>query len=203
MRPLCLILVLLVAASTCLAATYPIAEPDLLAEMEARAGDPHVLEKLRDALAERAAHYRPWSLVDLPEASRNDSYLVDMTYTLPFDVPKVDKDGRVVGVLYPRGYTFNPLDYIKADPPVLVVFNGESEKEIKWVQRWLSRPHPPVYLLITKGDWVELSKRLRKRVFYLTPLIRDRLRLKATISVVYRDPRQRRFMRVDVYRPGE
>jgi len=189
-------------AVPCQAATYPIAEPDLLKEMEARAKDPRVLEKLREALAEKARSYRPMELVDLPETSRNESYLVDMTYTLPFDVPKVDKDGRVVGVLYPKGYTFNPLDYVEADPPVLLIFNGENEKEIRWVEKWLSSSHPPAYLLITRGDWIKLSRRLKRRVFYLTPLIRERLHLRATISVVRRDPVRRRFMRVDVYRPA-
>ena len=195
-----LVLVTLILASPCLAATYPIAEPDLLEEMEARARDPRVLEKLREALAERARHYKPRATVDLPEAKKDESYLVDMTYTLPFDVPKVDKEGRGVGVLYPKGYTFNPLDYVGADPPVLVIFNGESEKEIRWVEKWFSKPHPPVYLLITRGDWIKLSRRLKRRVFYLTPLIRDRLHLRATISVVRRDPVRRRFMRVDVCR---
>ena len=85
--------------------TYRIAERDALTEIEERAKqvDWHkVLDK------RKIENYQgPPDRVRLPRAKRNRSFQVDMTYTTEIDVP----DGKG-GILYPTGYTFNPLDYI-------------------------------------------------------------------------------------------
>ena len=53
-------------------------------------------------------------------ARKERTFLVDMTYTLDRDI--ADEKGNVV---YPKGYTFNPLDYITY-PGTLVILDGNS-----------------------------------------------------------------------------
>lgn len=181
------------------AATYPIAEPDLLEEIEARI--PEAIERFKQKLPElmeKLKNYRLKEIIRLSPARKNYSYTVAITYTLPYDIPKVDENGKVVGVLYPKGYTFNPLDYIYQDPPTLVIFNGKRKVEVEWVKKhWISKPG--VMLIVTEGSWHELINQLERPVFYLTSQMKKVLKLKHTISVVYRDRKNKSLMRVNVY----
>jgi len=182
------------------AKTYPIAEPDFLSEVHRRAEwyIHNQWQQDRERLLEKIKHYKPEKLIHLKPAPKDYSYTVKLTYTLPYDIPRVDKQGRVVGILYPKGYTFNPLDYISADPPTLVIFNGCRKAEVEWVKRhWLNRAN--VMLLITDGDWFALDNELKRPVFFLPPVIAEKLRLKHTAAVVYRDSDNKSLLRVEVY----
>lgn len=169
-----------------LSATYPIKEPDLLTEIQERAKCVNY-SAIRKRFRELYKYYKPKDIVQLPPAKKSYSYLVDMTYELPFDVPEVDKNGRIVGILYPKGFRFNPLKYIPVDPPVLIVFNGNSKEEVKWVEKHIKSF--PVYhkLIITDGNWQKLTKKFKEQVYFLTPRMKERLNLKETISVVRRE----------------
>jgi len=79
-----------------------------------------------------------------------------------------------------------------------VVFNGERKEEVEWVKKnWLNKSN--TMLIITNGSWFDLDNELEKPVFYLPRLMKERLKLKHTISVVYRDKERRSLMRVDVH----
>ncbi|RKX68132.1 MAG: hypothetical protein DRP41_00145 [Thermodesulfobacteriota bacterium] len=193
------IILMAIFTSAVSAATYPIAEPDLLEEIKNRT--PAAVEELKKKipeLKEKVKNYRPRDIVNLPPADKDYSYTVALTYTLPFDIPRVDRNGKVTGILYPKGYTFNPLDYVISDPPTLVVFNGERKEEVEWVKKnWLNKSN--TMLIITNGSWFDLDNELEKPVFYLPRLMKEKLKLKHTISVVYRDKEKRSLMRVDVH----
>jgi len=162
--------------------TYEITEPDLLEEIEAK--KEVVLQRLRE-YAERQrqelSELRP--SVHLPPADRGYTYEVDLTYELPFDIPKVDKQGRIVGVLYPKGYKFNPLKYLRGKPPVLIVFNAERPEEISCVKRHLRKKYPHHLLIISDGT-LSVSEKMGERVYLLNQRIVDRFKLVHTISVV-------------------
>ena len=85
---------------------YPVVEPDALAEIRTAAARVD-WEKIIDGQQKLAMikNFRPRDLHPLPAAKADKSFLVDMTYTLDADIP----DGKG-GVLYPKGFTFNPLD---------------------------------------------------------------------------------------------
>ncbi len=150
--------------------------------------------KLLKDLEHKFRNYRPKDLVSLDPAHKSYSYRVDPTYTLAYDIPRVDSSGKIIGVLYPKGYQFNPLDYLKTDPRTMVIFNGDSPKELKWVNYYYKGK--PVAFLMTQGDWGKVSQNLGTQVYYLKKDIAERLKLKNTVSIVYR---QGRNMRVDVY----
>jgi len=168
-----------------MSATYPIKEPDLLTEIQERAKYVNY-SAIRRRFEELYKNYKPKEIVRLPPAKKSYSYLVDMTYELPFDVPKVDRSGRIVGILYPKGFKFNPLKFIPVDPPVLIVFNGNSKEEVKWVEKHIKSFPAYHKLIITDGNWQKLTKKFKEQVYFLTPRMKERLNLKETISVVRR-----------------
>lgn len=85
---------------------YPVVEPDALAEIKEAAARVD-WEKAIDQRKKlpMIKNFKPGDLHPLPAATAARSFLVDMTYTLDADIP----DGKG-GVLYPRGFSFNPLN---------------------------------------------------------------------------------------------
>jgi len=159
-------------------ATYPIAERDALEELKERVGQvdwSRHFERLKKSLKS----FRPENLSALPKAKENRTFTVDMTYTLDFDIP----DGKG-GILYPKGYTFNPLDYASLQN-VLVFINGEDRNQVEWFRRSEYAKDPRAMLLLTGGSYVALSEKLQRPVFYATRQIVDRFKLQAVPSVLY------------------
>jgi hypothetical protein len=91
--------------------------PDALTEIEASAAKINMTEIVKLA-RDKAQNFKPDNPVSLEPAKQNRTFKVHMSYTLEFDIP----DGKG-GVLYPKGYSFNPLDYVTY-PGVLVVIDG-------------------------------------------------------------------------------
>ena len=156
--------------------TWPIAEKDALTEIEAKARQVEwrkVLER------KKVENYQ--GLPDkgsLPRAKRDRTFPVDLTYTTSIDVP----DGKG-GILYPRGYTFNPLDYVTY-PKTLVVINGNDPEQVQWLAASEYATRLDVMLLLTEGSYQSLAKRVSRPVFYADRKIIDRLHLQAVPSVV-------------------
>lgn len=173
---------------------YQIKEKDAYDEMQdrAKALDTAAIEK---ELKDKFKKYRPKDLSPLPPAEKTYSYPVHMRYTLDYDIPKVDAAGKIVGVMYPKGYTFNPVELLPGNPPPLIVFNGRSEKELKWVKHYY-KGKPGYMFVMTAGDWVTVSEQLGTQVYYLKQIMVDKLHLKNTVSIVYRKGKD---MQVDVY----
>jgi len=153
--------------------TYPVQEPDIVEEIRKKAA------KIKDkAMLERIITYQPASLHTLPPATADKTFLVDMTYTLDRDL--ADADGRII---YPRGYTFNPLDYISFTGG-LVVIDGQDASQVKWFRASPYFENHRARLLLSDGHAVELIETLQRPVFYLTDDIAGRLKLQAVPSVV-------------------
>ena len=101
-----------------------------------------------------------------------------MTYTTEIDVP----DGKGV-ILYPKGYTFNPLDYVTY-PKTLVVIDGTDPDQVKWFAASEYDKRLDVMLLLTEGNFGTVSKRISRPLFYADRKIVERLKLKAVPSVI-------------------
>ena len=156
--------------------TWPIAEKDALTDIEAKARQVEwnkVLER------KKVENYQ--GLPDkgsLPRAKRDRTVPVDLTYTTSIDV----SDGKG-GILYPQGYTFNPLDYVTY-PKTLVVINGNDPEQVQWLAASEYATRLDVMLLLTEGSYQSLAKRVSRPVFYADRKIIDRLHLQAVPSVV-------------------
>ncbi|BBO87525.1 hypothetical protein [Desulfosarcina ovata] len=159
--------------------TYPVVELDALVEIRNKAAgidwqgilqSPENLRKLRN--------YRPEGLPRLARARVDRTFLVDMTYTLDFDIP----NGRG-GILYPAGYTFNPLDYIDY-PRTIVVVDASDPEQVDWLESSGHAADPNTRLLITDGIYLDVSSRIDRHVFFVMPAIAKRLQLQAVPAVI-------------------
>ena len=111
-------------------------------------------------------------------ARKSHTFLVDMTYTLERDIK--DERGNIV---YPAGYTFNPLNYV-AYPRTLVILNGKRPEHIRWFEESSYSKDAQVTLLLTDGSYSELSRSLKRPVFYASTKLIQAFRIRAVPSVV-------------------
>lgn len=168
---------------------YAITEPDALAEIEERARSINwqsILDK------EKPEDFRPSHLVQLPRAKRDRSFLVDMTYTLEFDVP----DGQG-GILYPRGYRFNPLEYVPFNQ-TLVILDGDDPEQLAWLKSSSLLSEPSSLILLTQGAFSRVGKQLGRTVFYADRRILERFNLAAVPSVVSRKGRLMEVKEIEI-----
>jgi conjugal transfer pilus assembly protein TraW len=156
--------------------TYPIAEPDVVAELKEATA---IKNRFRDdEFFERMKIYQPEDLHHLSRATRDRTFLVDMTYTLERDL--LDGDGKVI---YPKGFTFNPLDYVSFSGGMLVI-DGSDPTQVRWFTKTPYVNNHRVRLLLSGGYAYNLIEELKRSVFYLTDEIADRLQLAAAPSLV-------------------
>jgi len=110
--------------------------------------------------------------------SRKFTYLP--LYTLSFDIK--DEKGRVI---YPKGYTFNPLDYM---PSVIssyriVFFNGKSEVEKKWLLGQKDLVERGI-LIAVKGNIRELVYFFKRPIYAFNDEMKERFKIEKTPSIV-------------------
>jgi conjugal transfer pilus assembly protein TraW len=157
--------------------TYPIAEKDAVQELKDRASAVDWNKMFSPETTHNTIkNYKPETL-NLPLALENKIRLVDLSYSLEFDIP----DGKG-SILYPKGYRFNPLEYMYY-PKTLVVINADDPKQVAWFLTSDSAKAQDVMLLITNGSYYELSQKLNRPVYYATPKIIQRLQLQAVPCV--------------------
>lgn len=154
--------------------TYPIVEPDLVEEIKASID----YEKLAKVMEENRQNYKAKDIYALPAAGRDRTFFVDMTYTLDHDI--ANENGEI---MYQRGLTWNPLDYVSL-PGGLVVINSEDRKQVEWFVKSPYNKNRQQKLLISAGLAAPLIKQLNRPVFYLTKTIADRLQLAAVPCVI-------------------
>jgi len=158
---------------------YPVMEPDALAEIREAAArvdwDKGIDRRKKMTMIKK---FRPAALHPLPIAKADKSFLVDMTYTLDTDIP----DGKS-GVLYPRGYSFNPFDYVRLTS-ILVVIDAGDRSQVDWFKGSPYADDFRTRLLLSGGDYYDLAHELKRPVFYLMDAVADRLRLAAVPSVI-------------------
>jgi conjugal transfer pilus assembly protein TraW len=154
---------------------YPIRERDALAEIEDRA---RKVDWQKTFSSIKPRKYRPKEAVSLPAANKGRTYLVDMTYTLEMDIP--DDKGNI---LYPKGYSFNPLDYVRFGK-TLVVINGDDRRQIEWFRESPYAERYDVMLLITDGVVFGLGEKLKRSVYYADARIVERFNIQAVPSIV-------------------
>lgn len=162
--------------------TYPIVEADVVKELQRQAMQNK--QKSENFLLEELKKYQPMNLYNLPRAESDSTYLVDMSYSLDRDL--VDGSGKVI---YPKGYTFNPLDYLSF-PGGLVIIDGEDPQQLQWYKTSPYVNLPQARLLLSGGYAFEIVEQLRRPAFYLTGDIAKRLKLYAVPAVVIQEGKQ-------------
>ena len=130
---------------------------------------------------QESAHYQPKDLQKLPRATEDRTFDVDMTYTLPHAIR--DASGRI---LYPAGFTYNPLRFAGFVPGIVVI-DGSDPEQVDWFEKSPYSPNKLVMLLVSDGYAFELTRKLKRPVYYLTKIIANRFHLKAAPSIIVRD----------------
>ena len=153
--------------------TSAVIETDLAEALRQRAVSVDV-ERLRSA----QARYQPANLQALPRATKDAITMVDLTHTLEQDVQ--DANGQV---LYPAGFTFNPLRYVSLSG-ALVVIDGSDPEQVAWFKGSSYGANRRSLLLLSGGLAAALRDELRRPVAYLTEDIARRLQLRAVPSIV-------------------
>jgi conjugal transfer pilus assembly protein TraW len=163
-------------------AVYDIVEKDALKELQEKAKSVDFSKAVdKNAVVRRARDFTPEDVKEtrmISPARKSRTFLVDMTYTLERDIK--DEKGNVV---YPAGYTFNPLNYV-AYPRILVILNGRRPEQIGWFEKSSYAKDAQVTLLLTDGSYSELSASLKRPVFYASTRVIEVFRIQAVPSVV-------------------
>ena len=105
-------------------------------------------------------------------------FTVDLTHTLERNIK--DSQGNL---LYPQGFTFNPLHYARLSGG-LVVIDCNDPEQVEWFKGSPYFQNQRAILLLSGGYANELKQALQRPVYYLTHDIAARLQLKAAPSVV-------------------
>ncbi len=154
---------------------YPVVEPDVRIELQEEAVQRW--KQAKKQYQEKIQTYQPDNLQRLSRAQRNRSFVVDMTYTLDRDLTGKDKK-----VLYPKGYRFNPLDYMPFTIG-LVVIDGNDPTQVKWFKDSPYSSNHKMKLLLSGGYAQSLIPELNRAVFYLDKEIAGRFQLEAVPCV--------------------
>lgn len=158
-------------------AIYPIIEEDAISQLK-KAIAKYDWEKFKIMQKEKIKNYKPKDLVDLPVAKEDKVFKVDMTGAIKEDI--IGRNGEVI---YPKGYRYNPMEYVFMRR-IIVFINGKDEKQIEWYKK---SPYPAdmrTMLLITDGSYLDVRKKLNTlTVYYANREIIERMGIKAVPSV--------------------
>ena len=174
--------------------TYPISERDAYEE---------IMEKVKKAnLSGRflllKKHVMEHAAVNnrLGRATRDRVFRISIKFQLPFDIK--DHTGKII---YPQGYTFNPLEYVRF-PFTLVFFDSTSEKELEWLKKSGLLERHDTILIITRGSVFNASE-LTGRIVYLgDERILRYFSVEKTPSIVYQDGETMILKEIGVYGNG-
>ncbi len=161
---------------------YDIVEKDALKELEDKAKSVDFSKAVdRNALVKKARNFTPEDVKEMKAigpAGKDRTFFVDMAYTLERDI-KDDKGN----IIYPAGYTFNPLSYV-AYPTTLIILNGKRPEDVRWFEESSYAKDARVTLLLTDGSYSDLSRSLKRPVFYASTRLIEAFRIQAVPSVV-------------------
>lgn len=163
--------------------TYSIEEQDALEEIQERAEKADVNEYIAK---KQRADWSVWRGHPLPESTENKERFFVPWYVLERDIP-----GPKGEILYPKGFTFNPLTHIKL-PQRVVVFKLDQFKKVK---RYLK---PSDILIADSGDVVDASSKWGVHINILSEQIANRFGVQRAPSFVEQQGTQLRIREINI-----
>jgi len=176
---------------------YDIAEPDAYEEIKASV--PIAIEKFkkeREKIKERILNTTG---METTPADRSYKYFIDPTYVVQEDIPRVDKYGNIVGILYPKGYRFNPLEYLNEAPEPMIVFNPCDKKEKEFVKRLIKKIKGKVILVSSNCPIRKWKDEYGYPLFILTKEVKEKFGIKNTVSLITANMKKK-VMEVEVFK---
>lgn len=171
--------------------TYPIEEPDVLALIQERLSNMDWSKQVEKA---KAGIFKPTTGQMLPEAEKDDSYLVDLTVGINQDLRGANNE-----VFAQAGETVNPFDYMTVQTRY-VFFDANSAAQRKVAREWM-QAHPYTRLISTlpvedpEARKAMLSE-MGQPVHEVNPALVQRFQLRQVPALAYQEGR---MLRVDVH----
>ncbi len=162
--------------------TYSIVEKDSLRELEEKSQSVN-WESVTKVAREKLKDYRPADFYPLPHTEKPNKYKTSVIHTVEHEV--ADEQGNII---YPRGYQFNPLDYVTL-PYEMIFIDGNDKRHIDWADTYIKN-HAFVQVYIVNGPVFDVMSTLDRKVFYAGHRITDRLNIQTVPSVLYQDGNQ-------------
>jgi conjugal transfer pilus assembly protein TraW len=166
--------------SKILSNTYEIAEPDAYEEI-LNAVKRVNIEKYKKMLQEKIRKHAVVDEFKIPYAKETRTRYFEPRYELPFDI--VDANGRVI---YPKGFTFNPLQYMTLHR-VLILFDAKNALHLNWLKNDGYTKRWDVMFIAVKGDIVEAQKILKIPVYKASKGLLERFDVKRIPSIIRQD----------------
>lgn len=144
-------------------ATYPILERDAIDEMKERASRVNWQKIFRGGM-DKAEKGFGKAAMHLPMAEKTAQRELTPSYTLPFDIPDPRDLSRV---LYPAGYTFNPLGYMNF-PGRVVFVNAANQRQLAWLKAEYGKGgtgEVQDIIMLTGGDGNKLETTLNRPLY--------------------------------------
>lgn len=199
---LIIILAFMTFPLTIFAKTYPILESDITESAKAYSESEEFKQKVDEWTNKKRDEILNYGGITLPKASDNKTYDVNYSYTLEQDIPRVDRNGNVTGVLYPKGYKFNPLLYLTYAPPPLIVFNPCDQSERNFVEDYIKSKGLYNRMLVSTGCRLKDIKGYGEFVYPLDKRMVDKFKLVLTVSIISVDI-QKGVFHVQIFKPAD
>lgn len=161
--------------STVLGQTFPIAEPDTLAEIKQAAAS----RDWKSWMRRKPADYSAFKSAHLPVAKADASRLFDPTYSLPFDIR--DDKGKM---LFPKGTKVNVYDKLKVPGRYIVI--APQESHYRWLEE-VVKPSNQDKILLANGNVLTTRQKTGLNVFQLDDRFIERFGLQAVPAVVQQE----------------
>lgn len=162
---------------------YDIAEKDLMEVIKDRASKVDwkaLADKSKKDIVENVGKVDK----QLPKATDNATYYVDLTTELDHDIYIRDNTGKPK-ILYPKGYKFNVLDYTQLKT-TFVFFDASRDEEIAWYKSKYANTANAMPI-ITKGSAYKFAHEVGREVYIIDDSILKQFQLKATPTVVHQE----------------
>jgi hypothetical protein len=157
--------------------TYEIVEPDAYEEI-LNAVKRVDVEKFKKTLQKRIKELAVVNEFNIPYAKETRTRYFEPRYELPFDI--VDANGRVI---YPKGFTFNPLQYMTLQG-IFVFFDAGSPLHLNWLKKEGYTKRLDVMFIAVKGDVLEASRVLKAPVYRASKILLERFDVKRIPSII-------------------
>ncbi len=138
------------------------------------------LETYRKSTKEKVKNFKPKDLIPLTPANKDYEFwpTTPTRYTQQTDIK--DNDGKII---YPKGFTFNPLDFVNM-PYEIVVIDATLPNQIKWLEEQNYINNIKYKILISDGNYMETQAKIKQPVQYLLGAITERFELKHTPCLI-------------------
>jgi hypothetical protein len=157
--------------------TYEIVEPDAYEEILNVVKRVDV-KKFKQTFQKRIKELAVVNEFNIPYAKETRTRYFEPRYELPFDI--VDANGRVI---YPKGFTFNPLQYMNLYG-VFIFFDARSALHLHWLKKEGYAGRLDVMLIATAGNLRDAEKFLKARVYRGTKNLLERFDVKRIPCIV-------------------